>query len=57
MPKESCDPLTYLVPGGFSKQNKVLANFSLSPAGISVCHNSIAFLRELVDIPLRSLNS
>jgi hypothetical protein len=57
MPMESCEPEKILVPGGFSKAKSILASFSRSPSGRSVCHNSMARRRELEAMPLRSLNS
>ena len=48
----SWEPATSAVPGGFSKQNKVLAKISRFPSGICVFHSSIAALRVLLDIPV-----
>ena len=56
-PSASWEPATSAVPGGFSKQNKVLAKTSRFPSGICVFHSSMAAFRVLLDIPLLALKS
>ncbi len=57
MPMLSCEPLTSTVPGGFSLAKSRRACFSRSPSGRCVPQSSMAFLRVLLLMPLRSLKA